>query len=276
MVGVSILSVGSCPPRLAPMANSSCETPVSASRTLRTRSRSSGLGGDTPFAVVVSDCCRQPAEVGVHVAVRAHRVTWRAPVAGLACRQPGQQPPTGSIELLHVAVGERTQERPERRRRTDPAEQLAACRRGAADRGHRWNRHRRASRPGHLSPSRPGRRGHAQPAEQVVQTSRLRQPQHGDQTRRRVGYLAAGNWKAAAVASIGLFTAGVGGAAMKVIRTGYKSRAIRALAWSHINVSRSSFGYVTQSHVTQYQGRWNWGSRHRILRHYTRLSTWWR
>ena len=185
MVGVSILSVGSCPPRLAPMANSSCETPVSASRTLRTRSRSSGLGGDTPFAVVVSDCCRQPAEVGVHVAVRAHRVTWRAPVAGLACRQPGQQPPTGSIELLHVAVGERTQEPPERRRRTDPAEQLAACRRGAADRGHRWNRHRRASRPGHSSPSRPGRRGHAQPAEQVVQTSRLRQPQHGDQTRRR-------------------------------------------------------------------------------------------
>lgn len=41
---------------------------------------------------------------------------------------------------------------------------------------------------------------------------------------------------------------------MKVIRTGYKSRAIRALAWSHINVPRSSFGYVTKSHVPSIKG----------------------
>ncbi len=61
-------------------------------------------------------------------------------------REPRQQLAADRVELLDVPVGERAQERAQRRGRPHPGEQPRPSRRAAAGRGHRCSPRRRASR----------------------------------------------------------------------------------------------------------------------------------
>jgi len=113
---------------------------VAASTTLLAESRSGGRGGMLPWALLAAGSV---ASLAANVAVAEPTATGRViaawpsfalidvherhrVLAGQqrgAAGQPGQQQPVHLPQLQHVTPGERAQERPQRGRRPDPAEQ---------------------------------------------------------------------------------------------------------------------------------------------------------